>query len=282
MDAIGDTCLATAAYSEVACSEATGARYLAVYGVLQALVIQHEAVQHLCEALGKERDVLAHSRIQEIRDIRVRGAGHPTKQDRPKRKHGKPAPITHHQTARVSINSQGFDLRSASAEGGVEFSSVPVQDLIQDQERILSDMLREVVVELRREDEQHRIRFRHEKLEAIFQGGLGYAFEKIFAHARRGDESVLAPVALGEVRNVIDGFRLALERRGIDLDAYGSVKDLYHLIEYPLQQLEEYFRGGTSCHITDGRDAYIFADFVRARLQELRAIARDLDQDYAR
>lgn len=280
MDAIGDACQATAAYPEVGDSETTGARYLAVYGVLQALVIQQDAVRDICEALDKERDVLGHPRLQEIRDIRVRGAGHPTKQDRPKKKDGKLVPITHHQTPRVSINSVGFDLVSASAEEGTKFSSVRIPKLVQDQDRILSEILREVVVELRREDEQHRERFREEKLEAIFQGGLGYAFEKVFAHTRPGGEPVLGPVGLSEIRKAVDGFRLALARRGIELDTYDSIKYEYEWIEYPLQQIDAYFRGEPNCHIVDPRAAYIFVAFVQEQMKTLQGIARELDEDY--
>ena len=138
-------------------------------------------------------------------------------------------------------------------------------------------------MDLRREDAQHRERFRHEKLEAIFLGTLGYACEKMYEGCRsRGEPGrSFGSFGLGVVQDTLDAFREALARRGIETETYDSVKYEYDLIAYPLQQLKAYFEEGTTCDIANERAAHIFAYFVEQRIEELKRIARELDKDYA-
>src|SRR5574341_1663312 len=51
LDVIQDTEQAIAAFSAKEFGDSKAAHYLAVYGLLQALFVQQDAVTHLCEAL---------------------------------------------------------------------------------------------------------------------------------------------------------------------------------------------------------------------------------------
>ncbi|MFC1781911.1 hypothetical protein ACFLZ8_06595 [Planctomycetota bacterium] len=55
LDVIEDTDLAIKAYQESKSSQNDGQKYLQLYGVLQALFLQQDAVDHLCESLSLER-----------------------------------------------------------------------------------------------------------------------------------------------------------------------------------------------------------------------------------
>jgi hypothetical protein len=52
LDLIGDTELAIAAYDQAQRPEDEGGKYLFVYGILQAMFLEQDAVRNLCEALG--------------------------------------------------------------------------------------------------------------------------------------------------------------------------------------------------------------------------------------
>ncbi len=84
LDVIGDTELAIAAYIHKEFSQNTGANYLAVYGLLQTLFLQQDALFHLCEALGIGDPRDNYPRLKEIREDRNASVGHPTKLKRGK------------------------------------------------------------------------------------------------------------------------------------------------------------------------------------------------------
>jgi len=68
LDVIGDTELALIAYSESPPSETLGSRYLRVYGALQALYVQQDAVSNLAKALQVPYEMSA--AVREVREIR--------------------------------------------------------------------------------------------------------------------------------------------------------------------------------------------------------------------
>ncbi len=80
MDAIGDTDFAVAAFLQWPPTEDTGQLYLLTYGLLQVLYVQQDAVRHAAEAVGlKWEDSEA---LKNVRDVRNKAIGHPTKRDR--------------------------------------------------------------------------------------------------------------------------------------------------------------------------------------------------------
>jgi len=77
LDVIGDTEKAFDSYLNSKEPRNFGEKYLLIYGVLQALYIQSDAVAHLHEALDL---TYAHdAEIYKIREIRNDSSGHPTK-----------------------------------------------------------------------------------------------------------------------------------------------------------------------------------------------------------
>src|SRR5512140_1296602 len=83
LDAIRQTHRAIEAYNRSNGDLTEDQRYLAIYGLLQALVVQQDAIGHLAEALGtKPVHMNRHKRLEEIRNIRNWTVGHPTKIDR--------------------------------------------------------------------------------------------------------------------------------------------------------------------------------------------------------
>lgn len=80
-----------------ALGEQIGERYLALYGVFQALYLQQDAVTHLCEALAVPFQRQQYPGLQRARDLRNSTIGHPTHQDRPK-------PVSRNFFSRTTIN----------------------------------------------------------------------------------------------------------------------------------------------------------------------------------
>jgi len=79
LDVIGDSDLAISAYINSEFGTDDGEKYLRLYGALQALFLQQDAVTNMCESLGLPNNLTSHPKLKEIRDIRNDSIGHPTK-----------------------------------------------------------------------------------------------------------------------------------------------------------------------------------------------------------
>jgi len=145
LDTLQHTELAIQAFASHAGELSPGERYLAIYGLLQAMVLQQDAVCNLDEALGGPGNyVVRDEELQEIRKIRNWSVGHPTKADRRDS-------ISHHHIRRVRLGS-GFELYSAFDDGRHEFTFVSLAELIAKQRAGLRRILRRIVRELHAAD----------------------------------------------------------------------------------------------------------------------------------
>ena len=127
LDVIKDTALCLNAFRTTNIGELdVGSKYMYVYGSLQALVLQQDAVKHFTCALGKKYPY--HPRLKEIRDIRNHSVGHPTDEG-PGR--------TFNLITRDGIGNQGFELGTTYADGSPKPPKrVDIRGLIEDQRGI--------------------------------------------------------------------------------------------------------------------------------------------------
>jgi hypothetical protein len=119
LDAIGDTELVVGSYPSARPSRVNGMSYLMIYGILQALVLQQDAVFHLCNCLGTPENRDSHPRLKEIRDIRNDSIGHPTQR-------GSGSAASYHALVRMSLTPEGFTLLSHGRDGTHETKDVSV------------------------------------------------------------------------------------------------------------------------------------------------------------
>jgi len=122
-----------------------------------------------------------------------------------------------------------------------------------------------------------------EKLVSVFPGTSDYDLQKILETTGMQEDAALGEVSLQQIKQTIQAFREALEKRGIELETYDSIKYVYDLLEYPLGELENFFqsvKSGKESNINE-KAAYIFAFFVEKQVAELRQIAQEIDEDYS-
>ncbi len=81
----------------------------------------------------------------------------------------------------------------------------------------------------------------------------------------------------------MDDLKESLAKRGIEIDTYVSIKSLYEWLEYPVSELEMYFKRFIDKQepTINDKTAYIFACFVKMELTNLREIAKELDDEYS-
>ncbi len=273
LDVIEDSDLAIDAYLNREFSKDDGEKYLRLYGVLQALFLQQDAVINLCESLGLPNDLITNPKLKEIRAIRNDSIGHPTKRGNYK---------SYHYISRVTITKSGFRLISDYENSKTIFRDILVIDLIKEQRKYLSKILKKIIKVLKAEEKAHKEKFKMEKLEAIFPNTLSYYIEKIFENIGKLDRAKLGLVHVKLVKQVMDKMRKSLQKRGIVIDTYDSIKCLYESLEYPITELELYFDGSKAKEeprIND-KTAYIFTCFIKEELYELKEIAKEIDDEY--
>lgn len=269
---VGDTELAFAAYESTPESTSAGSAYILVYGFLQALFLQQDAVRNLCQALKLEYspDPL----LKLIRDVRNDAVGHPTK-----RRDGKRTSFSF--ISRLSISKLGFQLMTLRQGAGPPvFRSVDLNSLLDKQRNQLRSTLSAVVDSLRREEMEHRERFRSEKLADVFPATLDYYFEKLYESTHGGKGWEFGKLHVDLLARILTEFKEALQKRGT-LGAYDEIEHHLGLAAYPLEQLVEYFVSGGRGKLND-RDAFIFISFLEDELRTLREMAAEIDEEYAR
>lgn len=275
MDTIEDTELCFDAFlmEDIDCAD-DGVKYVFVYGTLQALFVQQDAVENLHEALNVP--YTQDSSLRSIREIRNDSVGHPTK-----RRGGQGH--SYNFIARVTLESQGFQLRTTYRDGQqTRFKYVNVPELIATQRKVFIEVLDNVIKTLENEEMEHRKKFEGKKLASVFSSpGTDYPLSKIFeailnpqsAHAQLGE------VHVDQILKCIEAFKNGLKDREI-LGAYEGVQYTLELVDYPLQELRTYFRNRAETHINE-KDAFIFADFAKKQVQALRDVAGELDEEYS-
>ncbi len=279
LDVIEDSESAIDAYLDREFGESVGEHYLAVYGLLQALFIQQDAVINLCESLSTLETIDNYPRLEKIRGVRNDTIGHPTKR-------GTKNKPTYHFISRPTLTYDGFQHVSFDSNGKPDSEDVRISDLITDQKTCLSEILTSAISELEQKKKANKEKFRMEKLVSVFPTALGYCFEKIFGgtttieDTRAPSNVPLGAASLSVITKALQNFKEALAKRGV---YYDSVSYVCKLLEYPSAELEAFFQNaqnGKELNINE-KTAYIFAFFVEKQVGELVSMAKEIDEDYS-
>lgn len=276
LDVVGDTEEAIIAFENKEFGDSIAAQYLAVYGFLQAVYVQQDAVDCLCESLSIPEKINKYPKLLEIRYIRHDTVGHPTKRDKPKSK-----PASFNFISRLS-KRMSFTLVSFSSDGNSITRNINIPEIISEQRKYIAEILATIVANLEAEERAHKDQFRMEKLSIIFSNSLIYNFEKIFEGLYREEYVELAMGHLEIINEAAQNFREAVRRR--NMDYYESLEEDYSLIEHAVVNLRNYYQAVTISEKPeiDKPTAEIFATFLRERIKVLEKYAKEIDEDYAK
>ncbi len=139
MDVIDDTQIAIDYFFSLSNFSVCGEGYLFVYGLLQALFLQQDAVNNLSYCLINEeidwkKD---YPRVFKIREIRNDTCGHPT---------GRGNDKSFHFIRRESLSIEGFELISEYFESqDTIYRNIKLRKMKEDQENDLTDILDKIV-----------------------------------------------------------------------------------------------------------------------------------------
>ncbi|MYA56890.1 hypothetical protein F4X88_11375 [Candidatus Poribacteria bacterium] len=273
MDTIGDTEEALESFLKLDTdSSDKGRNYLRIYGALQALYVQQEAVKNLHEAL--KIPYTKDTALEKIRHIRIDAAGHPTNRGNKK---------AFNFITRVTLSAQEFHLMTLypAKSGGKALNSkhvdISVPDLIATQKGVFEDVLNNVIETLKEEEVEHRKKFADKKLADAFQHTT-YPFTKIFEAILSADSAhaQLVGYYVDQILKSVETFKAGLRERDEPDD---NIEDIYKNLDYALQHIKACFCAPDETHI-HADDTYIFADFTQRQVETLKVIAQEIDEKY--
>ncbi|MFC1921556.1 hypothetical protein ACFLYQ_07520, partial [Chloroflexota bacterium] len=189
--------------------------------------------------------------------------------------------------ARNSLKSDLLKYMSVSGNETPKFKDISIPDLITEQKTCLSEILNSVIIALEQREKAHKEKFKMEKLVSVFPDTLGYTFGKVSDLIKVSDgiiegkyPSPLALMNFHDIKQTLQNFREAIGKRGI---TYESINSVYGLLEYPLAELEVFFQNAQErkeLNINE-KTAYIFVFFVDKQVDELKSIAKEIDENYS-
>jgi len=250
MDVIEDTELAINSYNNNYNPKDDGDKYILLYGVLQAMFLQQDAVRYLMESLGIEFQ--QNNELKAIRDIRNESIGHPTKR-------GKGKKTTYHFIVRVGIDKNKFDIMTTfNDKRSSDFKSIDLTVLFKIQEETLILSLESVMKCLATLKKEIKMRFTGNKLVKLFKSNeMEYALKCVVEAAYNPIHTPKGSFGVKVVNEKLEEFKTGMKEREFQVSDYEEEIDL---IIYAADKLEKYFS-----NIDDTlqeKDAQIFAYYI--------------------
>ncbi|TMU13677.1 hypothetical protein E0L35_25190 [Halomonas sp. ATBC28] len=269
LDTLGDTGLALKSYFKSDFPTESGLSYIYTYGLLQALFIQQDAMNHLSEAFEVPYELS--DELKSIRAVRNASIGHPTK-NRVK----KTTYFNH--ISRISMSKGGFTLARFYDEGESEFIDVDFTNIVETQLIGVNNAYALISYKLREIDEQHRAKFMEKPLADILHSTMGYMFEKVgqTIYSPSNSNVSFGLSMLESIEETYNNFQSALQERN----------ELSDHLQY---ELDEYFHGikRVKAYLTNSNvndfseaDARIFLFYLQKSHKSFENLAREIDEDY--
>lgn len=265
LDAIGDVVFAISSYIESEFPEDDGLKYIYIYGILQSIIIQQDAMKHLSESLGLKYKIS--EPLKMIRKIRNASIGHPTEHKDNGRRY-------YNSISRCTMQKYGFDLLMFSESKPFNIKRIDLLEIVEVQLEGIKNSYMKLSGKLTEIDKMHKKHFKRKRLLDVFHSVLGYYFDKISegihtsSHGNREFGLVHIKKLRETYRNFEEGLR---DRNELRKDIECDLKEYKHAIN----QLEKYLSGKNDGMIE--LDAYIYYYYLREKNEEYVQIAKEID-----
>ncbi len=270
LDTFDDTHEAINYYSQLDKFGPYDGGYLYIYGVLQAINLQQDALNNLLSALfGKIIDwKIEYPELYKIREHRNDSIGHPTKRGNDN---------SFHMIGRSSISKDGFTLASYFPKAGEKskFEEIIILECIESQSKLLKIILSDAMNELNNEFENHKKKFKGDKICSIIPNTYDYHISKLFEHAYGNDPLVQTNFKI--VKETIELIKAEVEKRYLKISALQGLEDTLNMVEYIINRLE---RTLIQDKISDENELRIFIQSLRQNSEELFEMIRQIDFEF--
>ena len=252
--------------------------YLVVYGVLQGVFLQQDALRNLADVLCFPFQIDKYPGLKQIRDIRNQIIGHPTSYTRKQTE-------SYHAINRWSLSLATFDVMEYNKQDGQpKVTSVNMAKVLADNETHTVQALQALRSKLESDINDHKAEFRDKPLSTHFHPSLDYLCGKIWTGAsdsRRESDRVVAAAALKSIEAMLCEVRKALSERGKSPEAWAGVDLALEELHYPMTKLSNfYLDADKGFEVPEPETARIYAWYVKHRLHKLRKMCQEIDEYY--
>jgi len=266
---IGDTTEAIVEYIN-SISKERSSFYLEIYGILQAIYLQQDALASAAKALNIP--VKFSKQLLTLRNIRNKIAGHPVKEKKRKI-------CSYHFISRIESSKKRVKLLSIDSKTNeILFETFDIPFLILTQLKDGGIILENIVRELEDEARRHKLEYKNMKLIRHFNITSSYEISKIYESIHGNYPGELALAYINNINSAVTDFENDLIERKL-LGNLPGVELALEEIKYPINRLMSHYQNGEA---TLAVERNIFLFFVEKKLEELKIMATDLDVEYAK
>lgn len=271
LDAIENSQLAIDYYVEMPDFAAFSGGYLNVYGLMQALFIQQDALSSLSIVLfDKIIDFqVDYPELNNIRNIRNDSIGHPTGRGNPNK--------SFHYIGRDSLNKTQFSLVSffPKDKKDVKIENIKTLELIRTQERLIQNILEKAMANLQFDFENHKSKFKDQKLYDLIEDGFHYEFTKLYENV--GKDYPPARGCFMIIKEAYDKIKIGIIERYFTLEALTGVLDTVKTLDYIFSRIE---RDLFIHKISDELELHIFIDALKSNFEEFENMILEIDKEF--
>lgn len=270
MDAIEDTEIAIETYQNLHKFNGYNGGYLYIYGLLQALNIQQDAVNNLNISLFNEKIEYKddYPELYQIREHRNNSIGHPTKRG---------VDASFHNIDRSSINNEGFTLASNFPKTGETstFKKISIVESIKQQSTLVNQILLKVMSNLKADFENHKDKFKGQKLAAMVSNNHSYEFSKLYTHIF--DDYPLVQMNFDHLKSSYEKIKNGIKERYFSINTLQGTKDTIEVLDYLFERLENKL---IKNKIEDKMELRIFVDALNSNFDELIEMLDEIDSAF--
>ena len=279
--------------------------YLGMYGFLEAMYVQMLAIENLCQILKIDDKITAkYPRLLVIKDIRAATVGHPTLKDRhypPRKEPGEKKPRTKPNNKLPSFNfvSRAFSSKEKIAlttyynDGCMEQKEIDPNELIADQQKFISEILDDVLRRLVKEEQDHKEKFKVEKLKDIFSrinhDGVQQITQGVNTKINLSDHKQwqindvnFGISGIGHINQCINLFADSVRRR--DEGFAESKKAEIEEILFATGSLKDLFSKKLSMEEISGNEQIfmrVLLKYIKVQVTKFEEYAEQLDEEYS-
>lgn len=269
IDVISDTDSAIEAYIQSKATEDhIGMLYLQNIGVLQALVLQQDAMDHIKAALeisGKRLSKL--EELKEIRIFRNEAIGHPSKGSK-----------SFHHISQISLNTVGFELHTHSG-WQCAIKAINLPERIRIQQDVVQEYITDYINEEKKRKEEHCNMFKGGPFTKVFPLNHDYYYEKLGNEIVGSRRYGLGPSLLETFEKAIEDLIKKLDERGEREPRLNDLKFYTRPALNAIYRLHEYFTNANDGFLNED-DAMAFLLNLELNFEKLFNLAVEIDRDY--
>jgi hypothetical protein len=251
---------------------------LAVYGVLQALVVQQDAVLHIEEAVEISKpDFNKYPNMGEIRRVRNETIGHPTETK------------TEHADSLYkegTITYTSIDPRSSSnleytvwSKDGPSRKKINLKEAILEQQNELSKEFDRIIEKIKKDEANHKEKFKGKSLESVLNQS-GYLIGVLWPHEHNRFHSKFCFESLLKIyedfqKGIKDRYKIKnLTEHGVQIP--GLIEEIKHL-EKILPRIEKMVPMDNPI---DEVDMEVYIESLKNSFSSLEGMAKEIDKDF--